>query len=177
MDQFWSNLRGRILTACLIGLMQNRSCTITNHNVGRQHVEFTLIATFRLYIDQISTVSWFVGSIWCSVQTQQILTAKNGKAFKTHKIVSSTQVQFSHSICVRIFISASYVISLCCCSIAAIKTVMITCMHVSAMQCVINSKKRQSLLNTVVIGHQRYKTANIKWGGEDEKGSQWKDPS
>ena len=40
----------------------------------------------------------------------------------------------------------------------------------------INCKKRQSLLNTVVIGHQRNKTANIKWGGEDEKGSQWKDP-
>ena len=34
----------------------------------------------------------------------------------------------------------------------------------------INSKKRQSLLNTVVIGHQRYKTANIKWGGKRTMG-------
>ena len=34
----------------------------------------------------------------------------------------------------------------------------------------INSKKRQSLLNTVVIGHQRYKAANIKWGGKKTMG-------
>ena len=34
----------------------------------------------------------------------------------------------------------------------------------------INCKRRQSLLSTVVIGHQRNKTANIKWGGKRTKG-------
>ena len=40
----------------------------------------------------------------------------------------------------------------------------------------INCKKRQSLLNTVVIGHQRNKQ-QISNGREEEKGSQWKDLS
>ena len=34
----------------------------------------------------------------------------------------------------------------------------------------IKFKKRQSLLNTFVIGHQRYKTANVKWGGKRTMG-------
>ena len=39
----------------------------------------------------------------------------------------------------------------------------------------INSQKRQSPLTVVVIGHRRFKTANIIEGGEGEGEKIWKD--
>ena len=156
MHRFLSNFTGRIHMACQIAATRNRNRKFRIQDGGRRHANIT-----RITISQ-SNMDRFLSNLRDRDLTACLVGLMQNRNYTIiNHDVSRPTACWIHTNC---HISAIYWPNQYRNMVYWINMVF------GPKTANINSKKRQSLLNTVVIGHQRNKTANIKWGGEMRKG-------